>query len=803
MAGYIIKIALENCRPPVWRNVVIPENITFGTLHEIIQNIYGWNDMHLHEFVTDDKSTSIVSEDDELEEIYSDFIYSEENTRVNEFLENHKWIRYTYDFGSEWRHKITLQKKDSSYRDLFAQVLKYKGDNFVEDSYWDEEDEFIDETEVKEERSPFDLETVNGVLCDMDYDFTEKSPEPMSEIIPDEQWKAMSETDGTNSVLTDDEQDFIDETDEMYDALSDEEREFMDFIEGMYQELSEEEQEKVDNSIAGLFREMERMAELESKVKEFTRSSGLTKVEKQSKYMKSVDKFRDNYFYAEDNGKSYEWTMDSGYGDMEQCLMQLTVKELSDYCRYSGLAIADNVSKEQKAEALKNGLLERPELLCFYLFREELDFLIRLSKGLEEKDNPAFVNTCFKALTFGILEIVENKRTTKCVSAKLRWTADGKQVIELLSQSSWKRMQKRIRSYGDKVFQLIEVYGILSFDFVYEKTNELWKNDITKEECERVLYCQFNYNGDAKTLTSSIDGISYIVDRDLDIEKNVLDMYQFASDVEPYPYTLQQIQQSVSGFNMLHMCWSQMQFVLQNCTSLSMLEIKKVVDFSYMEARNGKTPAEILEGVTHLLGAEHHSLQFYLWDTLMTCCMNTGLPMLRGYTRKQIAEQKSVPVEIYHLFDESETANRVTKDTPVYKMPMYVQMDVYRTLEIEDLKEQIERLQEIERSVCPGNYELRFAQVTAYFDRGKYEEAKKIAKELKRELNGKDPYISSLYVELRNMEKEEDSKEADWLDTLFAPEGNVETYRRESAKIGRNDPCPCGSGKKYKKCCGR
>jgi uncharacterized protein YecA (UPF0149 family) len=22
------------------------------------------------------------------------------------------------------------------------------------------------------------------------------------------------------------------------------------------------------------------------------------------------------------------------------------------------------------------------------------------------------------------------------------------------------------------------------------------------------------------------------------------------------------------------------------------------------------------------------------------------------------------------------------------------------------------------------------------------------------------------------------------------------------AKVGRNDPCPCGSGKKYKKCCG-
>lgn len=29
------------------------------------------------------------------------------------------------------------------------------------------------------------------------------------------------------------------------------------------------------------------------------------------------------------------------------------------------------------------------------------------------------------------------------------------------------------------------------------------------------------------------------------------------------------------------------------------------------------------------------------------------------------------------------------------------------------------------------------------------------------------------------------------------------TYKRIGPKIGRNDPCPCGSGKKYKKCCGR
>jgi len=28
-----------------------------------------------------------------------------------------------------------------------------------------------------------------------------------------------------------------------------------------------------------------------------------------------------------------------------------------------------------------------------------------------------------------------------------------------------------------------------------------------------------------------------------------------------------------------------------------------------------------------------------------------------------------------------------------------------------------------------------------------------------------------------------------------------EPARRDENKVGRNDPCPCGSGKKYKKCC--
>lgn len=37
---------------------------------------------------------------------------------------------------------------------------------------------------------------------------------------------------------------------------------------------------------------------------------------------------------------------------------------------------------------------------------------------------------------------------------------------------------------------------------------------------------------------------------------------------------------------------------------------------------------------------------------------------------------------------------------------------------------------------------------------------------------------------------------------LYLEQKQSGTIRKEK-KIGRNDPCPCGSGKKYKKCCGK
>ncbi|PWJ42630.1 YchJ family protein [Sediminitomix flava] len=57
--------------------------------------------------------------------------------------------------------------------------------------------------------------------------------------------------------------------------------------------------------------------------------------------------------------------------------------------------------------------------------------------------------------------------------------------------------------------------------------------------------------------------------------------------------------------------------------------------------------------------------------------------------------------------------------------------------------------------------------------------------------NGKEQNLH----ERSNFVKEGDQ----WLYT----DGDFNPQRASNKTIGRNDPCPCGSGKKYKKCCGR
>ena len=63
----------------------------------------------------------------------------------------------------------------------------------------------------------------------------------------------------------------------------------------------------------------------------------------------------------------------------------------------------------------------------------------------------------------------------------------------------------------------------------------------------------------------------------------------------------------------------------------------------------------------------------------------------------------------------------------------------------------------------------------------------------------KDTCIFLLKAEIRqNLERKQVSKAVSTNDGK-----DHKRVQKKSDKVGRNDPCPCGSGKKYKNCCGK
>ena len=81
MVGYVCKIVMEDTHPPVWRRVVVPERITFREMHEIIQILFGWEDMHLHGFEIPADHICI----DEEEDFWGDH-YTESETLIDSFF---------------------------------------------------------------------------------------------------------------------------------------------------------------------------------------------------------------------------------------------------------------------------------------------------------------------------------------------------------------------------------------------------------------------------------------------------------------------------------------------------------------------------------------------------------------------------------------------------------------------------------------------------------------------------------------------------------------------------------------------
>ena len=111
---YRVKVELQDSSPPIWRRLDLRSDLMLPRLHLILQEVMGWTNSHLHEFV------HASSRRDRDAEHFASMDYpdagemgelDEADVRLDELAHSagDKFL-YLYDFGDSWWHRVTVEK---------------------------------------------------------------------------------------------------------------------------------------------------------------------------------------------------------------------------------------------------------------------------------------------------------------------------------------------------------------------------------------------------------------------------------------------------------------------------------------------------------------------------------------------------------------------------------------------------------------------------------------------------------------------------------------------------------------------
>ena len=114
--AYIFKIKIAGLtKPPVWRRLQVPQNITFDRFHMMIQVAFGWENDHLYKFSDVPYGSPFeISMPSEFEDFGMGGLHewhdSGKMKLSDYFSEEKRHLVYLYDFGDDWVHEIVLEE---------------------------------------------------------------------------------------------------------------------------------------------------------------------------------------------------------------------------------------------------------------------------------------------------------------------------------------------------------------------------------------------------------------------------------------------------------------------------------------------------------------------------------------------------------------------------------------------------------------------------------------------------------------------------------------------------------------------
>ena len=106
---YEIKVSLYGSKPAIWRSIQVSADITLYKLHKIIQEVMGWEDMHLHQFVIGNDRYKVRDPHADLEMDESG--KNERTHRLRQVVPEVGFqFCYEYDFGDGWKHTLAVER---------------------------------------------------------------------------------------------------------------------------------------------------------------------------------------------------------------------------------------------------------------------------------------------------------------------------------------------------------------------------------------------------------------------------------------------------------------------------------------------------------------------------------------------------------------------------------------------------------------------------------------------------------------------------------------------------------------------
>lgn len=101
--SYRLKITLAGLEPPVWRQVIVPGDLTLAGLHSVIQRVMGWTNSHLHMFHVGKTRYAPRTPD-------WDDARDERRVILREVAPRPRTkFYYEYDMGDSWVHEIRVE----------------------------------------------------------------------------------------------------------------------------------------------------------------------------------------------------------------------------------------------------------------------------------------------------------------------------------------------------------------------------------------------------------------------------------------------------------------------------------------------------------------------------------------------------------------------------------------------------------------------------------------------------------------------------------------------------------------------